>query len=243
MFRRFLFSRIWSSAQDHAVLALFLNLVGFFISTWPRWSDGNVLYHSCTTFEGASREGQPLNIWIWFIGAGGCVICFYCWKLTCAFISYFVSIDAREVFHTDLPVLHGQQNFAKDPRDYVSAPIYTSTAPVGIKTWRTASPVNRHILTIAPSEIGFLPMNEPYTKQLIYDQELFVRSLMTTFTWMRHSYACLAVARPCYLMHFWRCLDDVIMCYHVIQICQKSTRQSVSHITSFKCRSESLNDF
>ena len=71
MFRRFWFSRIWSSAQDHAVLVLLLNLVGFFISTWPRWSGGNVLYHSCTSFEGASRGGQPLNIFTWFIVAGG----------------------------------------------------------------------------------------------------------------------------------------------------------------------------
>ena len=72
-------------------------------------------------------------------------------------------LDARWVFQIDLPMLHGQQNFAEKPRDYSSAPIYTSTAPVGMKTWRTASPVNRPILTIAPSGIGFLPMNEPYT--------------------------------------------------------------------------------
>jgi len=75
MFWRFLFSRIWSSSQDHAVLVLLLNLVGFFISTWPRWSGGNVLYHSCTSFEGASRGGQPLNIFTWFIGAGGIHVC------------------------------------------------------------------------------------------------------------------------------------------------------------------------
>jgi len=50
MFRRFLFSRIWSSTQDHAVLIIRLNLVGFFISTWPRWSRGHALYHSCTSF-------------------------------------------------------------------------------------------------------------------------------------------------------------------------------------------------
>ena len=67
----FLFSRIWSSAQDHAVLVSILNLVGFFISIWPRWSVGNVLYHSCTSFEGAVWEGQPLNIFTSFIGAGG----------------------------------------------------------------------------------------------------------------------------------------------------------------------------
>jgi len=82
-------------------------------------------------------------------------------------------LDARWVFQIDsqidlpilhgLPMLHGQHNFAQEPRDYSSAPIYTSTAPVGMKAWRMASPVNRPILTIAPSGIGFLPMNEPYT--------------------------------------------------------------------------------
>ena len=63
MFRRFLFSKIWSSAQDHAVLDLLLNLVGLFISKRPRWSIGNDLYHSCTSLEGASRGGQPLMMW------------------------------------------------------------------------------------------------------------------------------------------------------------------------------------
>jgi len=71
MFRRFLFSRIWFPAQDHAVLVLLLNLVGFFISIWPCWSGENILYHSCTSFEGAFRGSQPLNIFTWFIGAGG----------------------------------------------------------------------------------------------------------------------------------------------------------------------------
>ena len=40
----FLFSRIWSSAQDHAVQVLLLNIVSkfcFFISNWPRWSFSN----------------------------------------------------------------------------------------------------------------------------------------------------------------------------------------------------------
>jgi len=32
---------------------------------------GNDLYHSCTSFEGASWRGQPLNIFTWFIGSGG----------------------------------------------------------------------------------------------------------------------------------------------------------------------------
>ena len=31
----------------------------------------NVLYRSCTNFEGASRGGQPFNIFTWFIGAFG----------------------------------------------------------------------------------------------------------------------------------------------------------------------------
>jgi len=77
MFRRFLFSRIWSSAQDHALLDLLLNLVVFFISTRPRWSDGNDLNHSCTSFEGASWVDQSLNIFTWFIGAGGIYYVFY----------------------------------------------------------------------------------------------------------------------------------------------------------------------
>jgi len=71
MLRRILFSRIWSSAQDHAVLVLLLNLVVFFIFTWPRWSGGNDLYHRCTSFEEASPGAKPLNIFTWFIGAGG----------------------------------------------------------------------------------------------------------------------------------------------------------------------------
>jgi len=37
----------------------------------PRWSGGNDLYHSCTSLEGASRGAQPLNVFTWFIGAGG----------------------------------------------------------------------------------------------------------------------------------------------------------------------------
>ena len=53
------------------VTDLLLNLVGFFISTRLRWSGGNDLYHSCTSFEGASRGDQSLNIFTWFIGAGG----------------------------------------------------------------------------------------------------------------------------------------------------------------------------
>jgi len=62
MFRRFLFSRIWSSAQKYAVLGVLLNPVVFLISTWQNLSGGNDLYWRCTSFEKAVRRGQPLNI-------------------------------------------------------------------------------------------------------------------------------------------------------------------------------------
>ena len=45
-----------------------------------------LLYHSCTSFEGASRLGQPLNIFTWFIDSGGvllCVIAVCCSMLQC----------------------------------------------------------------------------------------------------------------------------------------------------------------
>jgi len=68
---------MWFSAQDSALLHLLLNIVSFFISfrqkCVPFWY---VLYHTglyrlCTSFEGASWRGQPLNILSWFTGAGG----------------------------------------------------------------------------------------------------------------------------------------------------------------------------
>jgi len=62
-------------------MVLLLNLVGFSISTRPRWSGGNVLYLSCTSSEGASRGGQPLNIFTWLIGAGGCTPTHSCVEL------------------------------------------------------------------------------------------------------------------------------------------------------------------
>ena len=105
LFPENLFSSIWSSAQDHAVLVLLLNLVGFFIFTWPPWSGGNVLYHSCTSFEGASRGGQPLNIFTWFIGAGGSwCMSFICgmWVIYVSFImeyESFIGISHLHVSH------------------------------------------------------------------------------------------------------------------------------------------------
>ena len=73
MFRRFYFSRIWSSAQDHAVLVLLLNLVGVFISTWQNLSGANDLYWRCTSFEKAFRRGRPLNILHDSVGRVGCL--------------------------------------------------------------------------------------------------------------------------------------------------------------------------
>ena len=68
---RILCSRIWSSAQDCAVLVLFLNIVEWLISTRSIWSGGNVLYQTYTSPERANRRGWPLNIFSWFIGSGG----------------------------------------------------------------------------------------------------------------------------------------------------------------------------
>jgi len=62
MFRRSLFSRIWSSAQDYAVLGLLLNPVVFWISNRQNLSVGNDLYCRCISFEKAFRRGRPLNI-------------------------------------------------------------------------------------------------------------------------------------------------------------------------------------
>jgi len=52
MFRRFLFSRIWSSAQDHALLVLLLNLVGF--SFQP--DHASLVEMICTTVVPVSKE-------------------------------------------------------------------------------------------------------------------------------------------------------------------------------------------
>jgi len=71
MFRRFLFSRIWSSAQDYAVMGLLLNPVVFWISTWQNLSGGNDLYWRCTSFWKGISAGPALKYFTWFIGAGG----------------------------------------------------------------------------------------------------------------------------------------------------------------------------
>jgi len=56
IFRRFLFFRIWSSAQDYALMDLVLNPVVIWISTWQNVSVWNDLYQSC---EGTSDNKVP----------------------------------------------------------------------------------------------------------------------------------------------------------------------------------------
>jgi len=60
------------------VLVLLFNLVGFVICTRPSWSGGNVVYHSCTSSEGASWRGIFTRI----IGAGGVVVPDLFWFFT-----------------------------------------------------------------------------------------------------------------------------------------------------------------
>jgi len=75
MFRKFLFSRIWSSAQDYAVLGLLLNPVVFWISTWQNLSGGNVRWKwfvlAVFQFWKGISAVPALQYFTWFIGAGG----------------------------------------------------------------------------------------------------------------------------------------------------------------------------
>jgi len=99
LFPRILSSRIWFSAQDHAVLVLFLNIVESLISTWPKWSGANILYQACTSSKRANRRGWPLNIFTWFIGAGGYIyiyiyvyIYIYIYIYICIYIYIYIYI-------------------------------------------------------------------------------------------------------------------------------------------------------
>jgi len=51
----------------------FINQHSWLVHFWQAENlhSGNDLYRSCTSIEGASWRGQPLNIFTWFIGAGG----------------------------------------------------------------------------------------------------------------------------------------------------------------------------
>ena len=107
------FSRIWSSAEYHVVLVLLLNLVGFFISTQPKWSGGNVLYHWGTSSEGTSGGGPALDYFWWFIWSlwtlwivspyGGLLWLPMCQCLLCMFIHlcWSVSITPDTDTHRD----------------------------------------------------------------------------------------------------------------------------------------------
>jgi len=75
MFRRFLFSRIWSSTQDHAVLVLLLSLVGFFISTWQKSVRRKWFVLAVYQFRKGISAGLALQYFTWFIGAGGFHVC------------------------------------------------------------------------------------------------------------------------------------------------------------------------
>jgi len=61
IFRGFLFSRIWSSAQDYAVLGLLLNPVMFLISIWQNLSNRNNLYWRCTSLGQGISAGPALK--------------------------------------------------------------------------------------------------------------------------------------------------------------------------------------
>ena len=75
MLRRFLFSRIWSSAQDYAVLGLLLNPVGFWISVWQICQLEMICIGSILVLK-RHFGGASLQYFTWFIGAGGCDLYF-----------------------------------------------------------------------------------------------------------------------------------------------------------------------
>jgi len=65
-------TKIWSSAQDHAVLHLLLNTVGFFFSTrqksaWQKWIVPQLYQLPRGILEGPALQ---YYIFTWFIGSG-----------------------------------------------------------------------------------------------------------------------------------------------------------------------------
>jgi len=63
IFRRFLFSRIWSTAQDYAVLGLLLNPVVFLISAWQNLPDGNDFWvQTSIVKEATNRRTDELAV-------------------------------------------------------------------------------------------------------------------------------------------------------------------------------------
>ena len=84
MFRRFLFSRIWSSAQDYAVLRLLLNpvVISGFITQPSYVLDFHLtecvrrkwFVLAVYQFWKGISAGLALKYFTWFIGAGGSLI-------------------------------------------------------------------------------------------------------------------------------------------------------------------------
>jgi len=72
-----LLSRIWSSAQDHAVLGLILNLGGVFISNRPSWSVEMFCTAVVPVPKGHLGGWSPQNIFTSFIVAGQLFYLFY----------------------------------------------------------------------------------------------------------------------------------------------------------------------
>jgi len=145
-----LFVRIWSSAQHHAVLVLLLNLVRFFISTWPSWSVENVLYHSCTSSEGASRRGQPLNVFTWFIGAGGPArnacrpICLYVHIhiYICIYVyTYHIHMNTHVCTYTYTYIAASTAFRHTPPKNALTALFRLKSAQCVVKSRRTCLPV------------------------------------------------------------------------------------------------------
>ena len=89
LFRGFIL-QIWFSAQDHAVLLLLLNIVGFFICARQKSVRWKLLYQRGTSSQEASL-GQPLNILAWFIGTG--CLCIYV-HFSCTHIYIYINVCA-----------------------------------------------------------------------------------------------------------------------------------------------------
>ena len=71
MFRRFSFSRIWSSAQDYAVLGFLPNPVVFLISAWQKSVRRKWFVLAVYQVWKGISAGPALKYFTWFIGAGG----------------------------------------------------------------------------------------------------------------------------------------------------------------------------
>ena len=113
------------SDSPHDIMHYFIYYSKQMASSFPPGRNlpcGNDLYHSCTSFGGASWRGQPLNIFTWFIGSGG----FLSVSLS---LSLFFSIS-RSRFHSPSPSLspHGQLTKRNALTEIVSQHLSDTTA-------------------------------------------------------------------------------------------------------------------